>query len=272
MMSGLKGKEYAPVSVIIPCYRCWNTIERAVASVAAQTWQPAELILVDDASDDDTPKVLYNLQKHYGEEWIKLILREENGGPGAARNNGWDSATQPYVAFLDADDAWHPCKIEIQLKYMLAHPEVAITGHRWRFLREGEPLPSLPKHWAIRQISWWQMLISNRLSTPTVMLKRDLKFRFDPTKRYSEDYLLWLQIIYNGFKAVFIDLDLAYIYKAPYGVGGLSGQLWAMEKGELDVYWKLWRRKNISFVLLLCLIPFSLSKYVLRLIRSRLWR
>jgi len=265
----MSAKVTAPVSVIIPCYRCQDTIARAVQSVAAQTWCPAEVILIDDASGDDTPRVLQTLEKSYGNNWIRVIIRQENGGPGAARNTGWDIATQPYIAFLDADDVWHPRKVEIQLRYMLGHPEIALSGHRWRWLSEGEPLPTLPQCYTVKSIRCWQMLLTNRLSTPTVMLKRDLNFRFEPDKRYSEDYLLWLKCICSGYKAAFIDLPLAYIYKAPFGAGGLSAWLGAMEKGELDTYWRLHKEGLISWSSFAALSIFSILKYTRRLIIVR---
>ncbi len=259
-----------PVSVIIPCYRCRDTIERAVVSVAVQTWQVAEVILVDDASPDDTYDCLQALVKEYSSDWLQLIRHSENKGPGAARNTGWNMATQPYVAFLDADDAWHPRKIEIQLNYMQAHPEVAMTGHRSRWLQEGEPLTPLPGDYTIKPISQWQMLISNRLSTRTVMLRKSLKFRFEPAKWHTEDYLLWLEIICSGHNGIFIDLDLAYLYKAPYGAGGLSGQLWKMEKGELDTYRRLRNKRLISCPAFVGLGIWSLAKYVRRVVINKL--
>ena len=87
-------------------YRAAATLGRAVASVAAQSWRPAEVIIVDDGSDDETPKVLEELQGHYGTKWLKIVCLSANCGPGAARNVGWGMSTQPYVAFLDADDTW----------------------------------------------------------------------------------------------------------------------------------------------------------------------
>jgi len=264
------GDVKAPVSVVIPCYHCKDTIHCAVQSVAAQSWRPAEVILVDDASDDDTPRVLRALQDRYGNNWVRVIPRQVNGGPGAARNTGWEIATQPYIAFLDADDFWHPRKIEIQLKYMLEHPEIAISGHRYRWLKEGEAIPPLPESYTIKPITRWQMLLSNRLSTITVMLKRSLNFRFEPSKRYSEDYLLWLQIISSGYKATLIDLALAYLYKAPYGAGGLSGQLWKMEKGQLDTYRRLRSEGLISWPVFVGLSALSMAKYLRRVMICKL--
>src|SRR6185369_14935384 len=114
--------------------RCAGTIERAVRSVAGQSRRPAELILVDDASGDGTGALLEGLRSRYGPDWIRIITLERNQGPGTARNVGWDAATSTYIAFLDADDAWHPRKIEIQCAWMDSHPEFAVTGHASRQL------------------------------------------------------------------------------------------------------------------------------------------
>ncbi len=139
----------APVSVIIPCFNCENTIIRAVNSVFKQTWQPKELILIDDGSTDESLSRLYDLRDHLGSSWIRILELRNNNGPGAARNAGWEAATQPYLAFLDADDAWHPCKVEIQLKYMQENSEMAITGHHMKWLRKER----LQHHFLIRTIS-----------------------------------------------------------------------------------------------------------------------
>jgi len=83
------------VSVIIPTYNRAKTIERAVNSVLNQTWNQIELIVVDDGSTDQTVEVL----KRYGNK-IRLI-RQQNGGPGAARNTGIKAATGDVISFLD---------------------------------------------------------------------------------------------------------------------------------------------------------------------------
>ncbi len=114
-------KSKAPVSVIIPCFCCTSTIGRAVESILSQTLLPAELILVDDCSNDGglTIAKLKQIQDQYQSE-IKIMVLEmkRNDGPGSSRNLGWSIATQPYIAFLDADDSWHSKKIEIQYGWM----------------------------------------------------------------------------------------------------------------------------------------------------------
>lgn len=258
-------KKRVPVSVIIPCYRCVDTIERAVASVVAQTRPPQELILVDDASPDGTLDVLKKLRSRIGSEWVKIIALQENSGPSVARNTGWDAATQPYIAFLDADDSWHPKKLEVQYGWMAKNPSVALTGHARIWVRSQLPDSGLPEDWQAKRISPGLLLLSNRFSTPTVMLRQDLPYRFEPEKRYSEDYLLWLQIALDGYPVWLLKLPLAYIYKAPFGEGGLSAQLWEMEKGQLDTYHRLRAQGRISWFTFAALSVYSLLKCLRRL-------
>lgn len=259
-----------PVSVIIPCFRCADTIERAVESIAAQAMLPAEVILVDDCSGDDTLETLFAIQRKYPEGWIRVLQQPVNGGPGEARNAGWDHASHTYVAFLDADDSWHPQKIEIQYRWMREHPEVALTGHGNRKLAEGElPLREAsvdPAEVVFRPISKNQLLWSNRFSTPSVMLRRDMPMRFARGKHHSEDYLLWLTVACAGYRMARCDLPLAFLYKAAYGEGGLSSQLWKMEKGELDTYRTVRKACGISQYKYALLLAWSMARFLRRVV------
>lgn len=267
-------QDCAPVSVVIPCYHCGQTVERAIHSVAMQTWRPTEVIVVDDGSDFQTRKILEQLQSRYGRDWIKLVFLPYNMGPGAARNAGWDKSTQPLIAFLDADDSWHPQKIEIQCSVMLENPDFVLTGHRWRWIK-GAHLLSLPTlspavaRKRVRVISAKRLLFTNLLCTPTVMIRRDIPLRFDPQKRYAEDYLLWLEISLSKFRVGFIDVELAYLHKKPYGEGGLSSKLWQMELGEIETYYRLWRNSKILTPLFLVLISWSTAKFVRRYLKCK---
>jgi len=254
-----------PVSVVIPCFRCAATIGRAVASVAAQRAQAKEVILIDDCSHDGTLEELFHLQKSYPEGWIKVIAQTANGGAGSARNSGWNAVSQPYIAFLDADDTWHQDKLRIQYETMCANPEVALSGHAYSWSTEDSVLPGIPEIPHLKKIKAAHLLLKNRFSTPTVMLKRDIPFRFIEGKRYCEDYDLWLQIVLGGYHAIFIEAPLTYLFKAPFGDSGLSAQLWKMELGELDAYFHLYRKNKINSLLLLFVACWSISKYLLRL-------
>ncbi|MGE5418087.1 MAG: glycosyltransferase family 2 protein [Acidobacteriota bacterium] len=256
-----EGTKKAPVSVVIPCYNCASTLERAVASVAAQTLQPAEIILVDDASVDDTREVMQKIRRLYDDNWIKVLFLPKNVGPGDARNAGWDTAAEPFIAFLDADDTWHSRKIEIQYQWMAAHPEVLFTGHPCVWGQKHDLAQELSGDCQARRIMPRQLLLSNYFPTPSVMLCRELPCRFLAGKRYSEDYLLWLQIVLSGNQAWRLDQPLTYLYKAPFGEAGLSADLWTMEKGELETYQELTRLGLISKTSCLIYKFLSVVKY-----------
>ncbi|MDB5882794.1 MAG: glycosyl transferase family 2 [Ramlibacter sp.] len=256
----------APITVIIPCYRCGPTIQRAVESIARQTLLPAEVILVDDASDDDTVDCLNQLREAYQNGWIRVLKSARNAGPSAARNAGWDAASQPYVAFLDADDSWHPRKIEIQYQWMTAHPNVALAGHKYSVKRDvAPPEPITPGMVEATSYSRRELLLSNRFSTPTVMLKRSIGNRFEVAKRHSEDFLLWLEICLQGHEHVSLSGELTYLHKAPYGEGGLSKDLGCMARGELDTYGRIYRQGYISGVEYGLLQGWSRLKYLRRI-------
>lgn len=91
------------VSVVIPLYNKGKYVERALTSVLAQTYQPFEIIVIDDGSTDDGPEKVLKLN-----DPEIILIRQENRGPGAARNTGLAKARGKYVSFLDADDEWLP--------------------------------------------------------------------------------------------------------------------------------------------------------------------
>jgi glycosyltransferase involved in cell wall biosynthesis len=260
----IKHGEFATVSVVIPCYRCGKTIVRALASVVQQSKLPAEVILVDDASGDDTWAVLTELEKAYP-GWIKLLRLENNQGAASARNAGWAVASQLYIAFLDADDTWHPRKIEIQYGYMNANPDVVLCGHGYRLLNQ-----NILPDWTVVQgdaerIRKWTLILSNKFVTPSVMVRRDVGQRFVERQRYMEDHMLWLKIICSGGRVAKLPAELAAIYKEPFGVTGLSAQVWLMERGDLGNYRRLYREKYIESYQFAALGAYSVLKYVRRL-------
>jgi glycosyltransferase involved in cell wall biosynthesis len=254
------------VSVVIPCFNCQDTIKRAVDSVMNQTCMPLEIILVDDGSSDSTLDVLYALQNLHG-HIIQIIGLDKNYGPSRARNLAWESASGNFIAFLDSDDSWHPRKIEIQHNWMISHPDVMLTGHGCEQV-SGETVGTyLLQKLCAYPVSRIKLFLTNMLLTRSVMVKRDLPFRFNETKRHSEDYLLWLETVLGGFSVWYLDLPLAYSYKAPYGDKGLSSNLWNMEKGELDTYRKLYQKELISLLVYISLVHFSIFKHIIRIVR-----
>ncbi len=253
----------AAVSVVIPCYQSAATIGRALASVAAQSCKPQEVIVVDDASDSETCKVLRKLADKYGADWLKVYFLPDNCGPSAARNYGWERATQPFLAFLDADDSWHKDKIALQLAFMQHYSKIDISAHSCGdiLIHVGR----LPKQFQASLYNLRQLIFRNRLRTPTVMLKREAVLRFPEGLRFSEDYFLWLALFKVGCHVAFLDLSLAVIHKPAFGVAGQSAALWRMEFGELKALRAAWRRGSVSAALLTATLSWSLLKFLRRL-------
>ena len=264
-------KKTLPVSVIIPCYRSAQTIQRAIESVRFQTQLPAQTILIDDASGDGSINILLELQGAYPELNIVVDSLEYNLGPGAARNRGWDLATQPWIAFLDADDAWHPEKLELQCNWISAHSDAVLVGHETSEISDQDlaawskldPLKASPKELMASRISFGQMFIANRFYTRTVMLLRSLPFRF-ADRRYTEDYLLWLEIILAGYPGYVVHKELAVTFRPEFSVGGFSAQLWTHEKRELRAWLSLFQQHHISLVVVVLAIPWSYFKFLRR--------
>lgn len=264
--------EVASVSVVIPCYNCGNVLARAVSSILGQTQRPAEIILVEDASPDDgrTRACIQELIAAHADENdlpIKAIYLTKNLGPGGARNAGWDVASGKYIAFLDADDGWHPQKIELQYAWMENHPGCDLSSHASKYLKCAEDEPQVqPAQMQSKHIELDHMLYNNRILTRTVMLRRAVQHRFHEHERFSEDYGLWMRMISDGCTVCELSADLAYSFKPEFVHGGQSGNLWEMEKAELLVLQTLMEEKKIGLLKGLFATGFSVIKYFRRLV------
>ena len=140
------------VSVIIPTYQYDSFIGEAIDSVLAQTYKDYELIVVDDGSIDRTREII----SKYGSN-INYIY-QENKGLAAARNTGIRATKGEYLSFLDADDAWLPNKLEVEVEFLDTHPVVGMVYSNYFYfgsrvstrnssftaLPDGSEIPSKP--------------------------------------------------------------------------------------------------------------------------------
>ena len=238
-----------PVSVVVPCHDAEATIERALESIANQTRPPAEVIVVDDASTDGTACVLRRCAESPWPFAFAVMTLPRNRGPGEARNAGW-AATRPatvYVAFLDADDIWHPRKLERQIEWMEKHPDVAWTAHRCSF-------PGSQRIWAVGDaaapvvaaITPRGLLTRNSVATPAVVARKSVRSRFREGWRHCEDLMLWLDWLDEGARGAMLDLPLTSLGRVPGTPGGCTGDLAAMYRGEQRVLGTLATEVRIS--------------------------
>ena len=106
------------VSVIMPCYNMASYVSDSIKSVIAQTYPHWELLIVDDASSDETVNIIKSYAQ--ADSRIKFAIKKQNSGISDTRNQCIQMAQGQFLAFLDADDIWHPEKLEKQLSFMLA--------------------------------------------------------------------------------------------------------------------------------------------------------
>jgi glycosyltransferase involved in cell wall biosynthesis len=118
-------------SVVIPVFNGAPFVEKAVASVRAQTVKNVEILVVDDGSTDGTQAVLAELKDRFGIEWFQ----QDHGGPARSRNRGIAAARGEFVALLDCDDVWLPDKLEAQLKVM-ARDDVGVVHTDYEVVAE----------------------------------------------------------------------------------------------------------------------------------------
>lgn len=104
------------VSIITPTYNAEKFIGETLKSVQNQTYQNWEMILFDDASKDETVKIISDFAEK--DSRIKLFKLEKNSGNGFARNIALEKAVGKYIAYLDADDLWFPNKLEKQIEFL----------------------------------------------------------------------------------------------------------------------------------------------------------
>lgn len=178
------------ISVVIPTYNSASLVVEAIRSVLAQTVSAHEVIVVDDGSDDDTASRM----AEFGSS-IRYI-KKPNGGVSSARNRGIAEATGDLIGFLDADDVWHPRKLEIQLAILSDRPDIGLLGtgvYSW----PASSHPGVSAILPVVKVSFEQLLTKNRLGTSTVLIRSSIfqtVGNFDQSLQGPEDYDMWLRI------------------------------------------------------------------------------
>jgi glycosyltransferase involved in cell wall biosynthesis len=181
------------ISVIIPCFNHAHFLPQAIRSVQQQTYSPAEIIVVNDGSTDDTGTVAKQF------EAVKYIY-QPNRGLSAARNTGIDHSSGEYLVFLDADDWLYKDALATNYNYLQAHPEACFVsgGHDKISFRNAEKGRILPgEDIEVTSGHYSRLLQGNYIGMhATVMYRRSVfaEYRFDESLRACEDYDLYLRI------------------------------------------------------------------------------
>lgn len=186
------------VSVIMPCYNMEQFIADTIRSVISQTYSDWELLIVDDTSTDGTVALVQSIAEQ--DDRIRLSVNAEHAGIAPTRNRCIEKATGRYLAFLDADDVWHPDKLQQQLQFMEEH-KVGFSYSSYDLIDEtGKPLGKTIQ--TAGDLDYKAYLRNTIIGCSTVMLDTDRVGKVTvPNFRTSEDTATWLDILKKGFKA-----------------------------------------------------------------------
>jgi teichuronic acid biosynthesis glycosyltransferase TuaG len=241
-------------SVVIAAYNASSTITAALQSCVTQKLPVLEIIVVDDASTDNTVELIRQQPMD-----IKIIRHSQNKGVSAARNTGWNAASGDYVAFLDSDDIWHPEKLFWINRYLQSHGQDEIVGHQ--FTTDSKILSNPFDAPKTKLIPFSKLLLRNRFQGSCIVVRRNIENRFDEKMRYCEDYDLVLRCAYHKPIALLCS-PLTLLSRAQQSEGGLSGNRWAMRQGELYLYRKIGYLNPLLLPVVPLLYLFSLLKHL----------
>ena len=127
---------------------------------------------------------------------------------------------------MDADDTWHLKKLETQFEFLKNNPQIdAVCNFDKYNLNYKNKKINVKKNSDIERVNYNKMLFKNIVSTRSVLIKKSIENRFNSTFWYSEDYWLWLNLLYKGKKIIKLPLYLSGYYKKPASNEGLSSHL-----------------------------------------------
>ncbi|MDX2034603.1 MAG: glycosyltransferase [Blastocatellia bacterium] len=182
------------VSVIIPAWNAEAYLAETIESALAQTRPPFEIIVVDDGSQDRTLAVAQRYAPRV------RAIRKPNGGPASARNEAIRHASGEYLAFLDCDDLWVADKLEEQVAFLDAHPEIGLVyGQALMFRQEGATRVFGRRIGFTEDPSFRLLLYGDFIPNSTVVIRRACYDAVGPLNERRdliavEDYEYWMRI------------------------------------------------------------------------------
>jgi glycosyltransferase involved in cell wall biosynthesis len=221
------------ISVIVPTFNRAHTLRRALDSIVAQSYPACEVIVIDDASTDETAELLSDYE---GVQNVKLTT---NRGVSVARNVGIGLARGEWIALLDSDDSWAPEKLAMQVAAAEREPQIRIFHTDEIWIRNGTRVNPMKKHGKPDGWVYEASLALCCVSPSSVLMHRSVFERcgvFDESLPACEDYDLWLRL-FNRYPVRLIDEPLVTRY------GGHADQLsrlhWGMDRFRVKALSKI---------------------------------
>jgi len=205
----------ATVSIIVPVHNAEDFILSTISMVQAQSFEDWELILVENASTDDTKMILQEFTDNSLDKRIKVIyLDKGQRGAALARNKGVEASCGKYIAYLDADDVWKRSKLERSLEYM-KKKDAAFIFTAYEFGDENANPTGKIVH-VPSEINYKKALSRTVIFTSTVLFDTDKisKELIKMPNVPSEDTATWWNILRQGYKAYGLD-EVLVVYRRP---------------------------------------------------------
>ncbi len=185
------------VTVLMPVHNGGRFLTEAIDSILGQTFKDFEFVVVDDASTDDTAKVLAGVD----DPRMVVLANDSQSGVAASLNRGIDAARGDLIARMDADDVADPRRLEHQVAFMADHPDVVLCGtEAQRIDADGLHLQSIKRLHSDIEIRW-HLLTANPFIHPSVVFRTETIRRiggYDPALQCAQDYDLWCRLSMEG--------------------------------------------------------------------------
>jgi len=233
------------VSIIIPFYKNFNLLKRALQSIEKQSLKNYEVIIIHDNPEN---KLDYSFDQFSFKKKIKFIYNKKNLGAGFSRNRGINISKGEYVAFLDSDDAWSKNKLLNQINFMKKNNYLASHTNYDEVTNNGRRIISRNAY----NLNYKMLLKSCDIGLSTVILKKIVfkKKIFFPNLKTKEDYVLWLNLAKSGIIFYGLNINLAKRFDTP---NSLSKSTRQKLKDAFTVYFK-YQKLNFMVALIRTII------------------
>lgn len=218
------------VSVVMPAFNASEFIIEAIESVVSQKFKDWELIVVDDASIDDTKEIVEKYSQKYSR--IKLISLSVNSGPASSRNFAIDVANGRFIAFLDSDDFWDADFLEKMISFSSSKKTPLVYAS---YRRLDETSGRYRKDFIVpSEVCYEDLLLTNPISCLTAFYDTSFWGKEYMIDCAREDYTLWLKILKKS--------KLAYGYKPALATYRIRSESQSRSKLKMAIeQWKVYR-------------------------------
>lgn len=185
------------VTVLIPVYNRPSVVN-TINSIINQTYKNIEILVIDNASTDNTVECV----KKLNDQRIRLIINEKNLGQTGSMNRGLDLAFGKYIARIDSDDVALPDRIELQVNFLESNPEYVLVGSWIRYISDDNQLGGIVKTCGTDEGLRFMQTFFCGIHHPTAMYRtsiiRTYSIKYDPNITMAEDYDMWRKLLHYG--------------------------------------------------------------------------